>query len=273
VPEGPEIHRVANQLADVLVDQGPCEVRVLYPPAAHAEQILQGRRVTSVTSHGKALLIHFEEGQTLYSHNQLYGIWQITEPRAPMLPNRRLRVELATNTATARLYSATDIELWDTAALRCHPFLSRLGPDILNPELNVPSLNARFQRPRFAKRSLQSLFLDQTFVAGLGNYLRSEILFEARLHPATKLGQLNPEARRKLARASLNLAARSRMHQGITRPIQEAKRAMRLGVDYEDARFWVFDREALPCYTCGTVIERLTAAGRRLYLCPLCQSQ
>ena len=63
MPEGPEIHRVANQLADVLVDQGPCEVRVLYPPAAHAEQILQGRRVTSVTSHGKALLIHFEIGR------------------------------------------------------------------------------------------------------------------------------------------------------------------------------------------------------------------
>lgn len=271
MPEGPEIHRVASHLTQALVGQGRCGVRIFYPPLAEAERALHGRLVSSVVSHGKALLIHFEHGHTLYSHNQLYGIWQIAANDEPPLPNRQLRIELRT-AATARLYSATDIELWPTAALSDHPFLSRLGPDVLNPELSPSVLDARFEEPRFTNRTLQALYLDQSFIAGVGNYLRSEILFKARLDPTLRLGQLMPRSRKRLARITLDMAHRSRVHDGITRPPRAAQQAMRSGADYESARFWVFDRESLPCYECDTPIQRLTAAGRRLYLCPLCQS-
>lgn len=36
-------------------------------------------------------------------------------------------------------------------------------------------------------------------------------------------------------------------------------------------RFAVFEREGLPCHACGTAIERVMVASRRLYLCPRCQ--
>ena len=36
---------------------------------------------------------------------------------------------------------------------------------------------------RFHKRSLAALYLDQTFIAGTGNYLRSEILHQSGVHP------------------------------------------------------------------------------------------
>ena len=50
--------------------------------------------------------------------------------------------------------------------------------------------------PAFRKRSLGSLYLDQRFLAGNGNYLRSEILWAARLNPERKPAALTESALR-----------------------------------------------------------------------------
>ena len=47
------------------------------------------------------------------------------------------------------------------------------------------------------------MLLDQAFLAGLGNYLRAEILWQAELAPQHKPQDLTPEALRSLAEALL----------------------------------------------------------------------
>ena len=59
---------------------------------------------------------------------------------------RALRVALHTHQHSARLYSATDIALWKTDELHAHPFLSKLGPDVLDPALTPPLLIVRVER-------------------------------------------------------------------------------------------------------------------------------
>jgi formamidopyrimidine-DNA glycosylase len=46
---------------------------------------------------------------------------------------------------------------------------------------------------------------------------------------------------------------------------------MRGGVAFESARFWVFDRQGELCRNCQSIIDHMTAGGRRLYTCPECQ--
>ena len=46
---------------------------------------------------------------------------------------RSLRVALHTRTHSALLYSASDVDLLDAEGLAGHPFLNRIGPDILDP--------------------------------------------------------------------------------------------------------------------------------------------
>jgi endonuclease-8 len=53
---------------------------------------------------------------------------------------------------------------------------------------------------------LGSLYLDQGFLAGIGNYLRSEILFAACLHPAGKPRELAAKTRNRLARQTRKIA-------------------------------------------------------------------
>ncbi len=47
------------------------------------------------------------------------------------------------------------------------------------------------------------MYLDQGFLAGLGNYLRSEILFVAGINPAQKARDLSKGQIGKLARTTL----------------------------------------------------------------------
>ena len=213
---------------------------------------------------GKAMLTRFDNGLTLYSHNQLYGRWYTTGRGQRPATNRDLRVALHNRRHSAWLYSASEIELLDDDGVAVHPFLSRLGPDVLDDALTPSRLADRLDEDRFRRRSLGALYLDQGFLAGIGNYLRSEILFTARLHPALAPRDLSASERRRLARESLKLARRSYETRGITLPASLAKRGKR-------RRFWVFGRDELPCRRCESTILRMDVGSRRLYLCPGCQ--
>ena len=185
MPEGPEIRRAADRVATVVVGQPLTGVEFAFARLKSFEQELLGQMVTAVDTHGKAMLTRFEGGLTLYSHNQLYGRWYVCRPGRDPKTNRQLRVALRTNNGAALLYSASEVEVLSAAGIAEHPFLNGLGPDPLWPATTPARLRRWMMQPQFARRQLGGLLLDQGFVAGLGNYLRSEILWRARLHPRT----------------------------------------------------------------------------------------
>ena len=190
MPEGPEIRRAADHVARVLVDRVVEEARFHVPELARRGRRLAGHTVTAVDTRGKAMLTHFDNGLTLYSHNQLYGRWYtVPRPRMPQT-ERQLRVELHTATHSALLYSASDIEILTDTQVAGHPFLSRIGPDVMDPELTAERVLQRLVSAGFRRRRLGSLLLDQAFLAGIGNYLRSEILFVSGVHPAQRTSDL-----------------------------------------------------------------------------------
>jgi endonuclease-8 len=271
MPEGPEIRRAADSIAKVLVDQEIVDVYMGLPTIRRFEARLKGSVVTSIDTRGKAMLTRFDNGLTLYSHNQLYGIWLIALRDRPPDTGRALRVALHTATQSALLYSASDIDVLNDKQVTNHPFLNRIGPDILDPRVTPGAVVARLEESRFRKRNLGSLYLDQSFMAGIGNYLRSEILFSAGVHHQDKPIDLDSGARHRLARATLYVSRRSYRTRGVTLGPSLARPLRDRGVPYEQYRFWVFRREGLPCYSCGTPVENATVSNRGLYYCPSCQ--
>ncbi len=269
MPEGPEIRRAADRLAEAVVGAPLRAAWFAFPGLKRHEAGLRGRRIEAIVPHGKALLTRFDHGWTLYSHNQLYGVWKITAAGERPDTGRSLRVALETDDRAILLYSASDVAMWRTADLHAHPFLSKLGPDVLDPVLEPETVLARLLDPRFRGRALGALLLDQGFLAGMGNYLRSEVLFAAGLRPERRPQSLDTAELRILARELLAIPRRSYATRGI-----EPARGMR--EDYltdtpEGFRFLVFDREGQPCPTCGAPILRQENGTRRLYLCPRCQ--
>jgi endonuclease-8 len=271
MPEGPEIRLAADKVARVLVGNPVVEVEFGLPSLTRYKKRLMGATVTAVDTRGKAMLTRFDNGLTLYSHNQLYGKWFTTSrPRRPKT-GRQLRVGLHTDTHSALLYSASDIQVLTECGLARHPFLNRVGPDILDPKLTADDILERLSSARFRNRALGALYLDQAFLAGNGNYLRSEILWAAGVDPAAKPSQLGIAALRAVAKETLAISRRSYRTRGVTAPPKQAKERKALGMSYGKFRFQVFGREGLDCYECGTPIERVTMGSRNLFICPDCQ--
>lgn len=272
MPEGPEIRRAADRIAAVLCGNEIVDVRLFPPQLRKFERRLKAAVVTRIDTRGKAMLTRFDNDLTLYSHNQLYGRWYVT--RRPQLPDtgRQLRVALHTSTHSALLYSASDIDVLTSRQLQRHPFLLRLGPDILDANLSASDIAKRLDERKFRNRALASLYLDQAFLAGLGNYLRSEILWAARVSPDARPRNLPRRKREQLARETLRIARRSYRTAGLTVGPTLARMLKGQGWSFAERRFQVFGRDGLACRACGSTIEKTTRAGRNLFVCPSCQA-
>lgn len=273
MPEGPEIRQAADKLAAALVGEIAQEVWFAFEQLKSYERVLSGVVITAVTSRGKAMLTQFENGYTIYSHNQLYGKWRVRKAYDLLDTNWQLRLAIHNEKKSALLYSASDIEVWPDGELDEHPFLKKLGPDLLDETTTIEQVAARFVDNKFRRRRLTTLLLDQGFLAGLGNYLRSESLFVANVHPSLRPMDCTLEQIEALAKATVELTRQSYRTKGITNDLQLANALKASGQSYRQYRYWVFNRDGQPCRVCRTPIIREELGGRRLYYCPSCQKK
>jgi len=271
MPEGPEIRLAADRLARVLVGKTPEHVELLLPVLAQHAERLRGRRIMSVQARAKALLIHFAGGHALYSHNQLYGRWYVMRRDKVPRTRRSLRLAIHTRDHSAFLYSASEIAVLSEAQLRRRPYLCKLGPDLLDAHTTLTEVRAQVEDRRFHRRSLASLLLDQSFLAGLGNYLRSEILHVAALRHDVTLGALDDAMRLQLADTALAVSRQSYRCRGVTNDLERAARLKAQGMRRAGYRHHVFARAGLGCWACATTVLRVDVSGRAIFFCPSCQ--
>ncbi|PZD72077.1 Endonuclease 8 [Acaryochloris thomasi RCC1774] len=273
MPEGPEIRRAADRIAAAVVQQPLQEVWFAFAHLQSYGAALSESRVTAVQTHGKAMLTRFSNGLSIYSHNQLYGKWMVRKAYSYPQTNRQLRLAIHCDRKSALLYSASDIEILDDDTILAHPFLSRIGPDVLSDQLSIEDVEQRFQDPTFHRRRLTTLLLDQHFFAGLGNYLRSEILFVARVHPQLRPIDCTSSQIHNLSAAVLSVTQQSYQTGGITNNIKQAEQLKASGMARRHYRHWVFSRARQPCFICQTPVIKELSSGRRYYYCPQCQQK
>jgi len=271
MPEGPEIRRAAFEVEQAVANQPLVEISFAFPHLQEYEEALSSANVVAVRTKGKAMLIHFSNGYSIYSHNQLYGKWMIRKSYTYPKTNRQLRLALYTEKKAALLYSASDIEVLKTDELDQHPFIMKAGPDVLSDQVTATVLLERMRLKSFRNRAWAALLLDQGFVAGNGNYLRSELLYVAGISPDARPVDCSESEQEVMAEALITLSERSYETEGLTVEsllVDELKRA---GKKRRDYRHYVFNREGKPCYACGETILKIMKNGRRLYYCPYCQ--
>ena len=271
MPEGPEIRRAADALQKQIAG---CVIDAIYfglEPLKQWEHRLIGARVKKVETHGKAMVTRLDNDLSIYSHNQLYGRWHLCDTNDYPETKRQLRLAIDCQGKSALLYSASDIAVLDNDELQQHPFLRKLGPDVLSKSITAEHIVERLNSASYRNRQLGAVLTDQSFVAGLGNYLRCEILFYSHLHPGVRSSEMGKKKLHLLAETILGLAQQSYQTAGITNNLKHAKRLMKQGASFEESRFYVFRRQDLPCYRCGSLIEKKSQAGQACFCCPQCQ--
>ncbi|WP_440998957.1 endonuclease VIII [Fodinibius sp. SL11] len=273
MPEGPEIWRTADSLTKALKDRPIEDLYFAFDELKDYEAKLKGQSVENVEARGKALLTFFDNNNVMYSHNQLYGKWMVSDADKEPDTNRSLRVAIHNGDKSAYLYSASEIEMLNREEVDQHSYIKKLGPDVLHPDTTYEDILVQFKSEKFKNRKLTTLLLDQGFVSGIGNYLRSEIMFYAKVNPEKKLREYTGEEKEALAEATYKLTTRSYETGGITNDQKIVEALKRENASYSDYRHFVYKRTDDRCHKCGSIIEEDKTGGRKIYFCPNCQLQ
>ena len=272
MPEGPEVHREADKIRNAIGNQSPIYLYFYHEHLKPFEGNLTGKQVKNVEAYGKGLVISFDDDHHIFSHNQLYGKWYIKPAGDYPKTNRELRLEIRTDRSSALLYSASDIDVMDSESLHEHPYLRKLGPDLLKG-VDPETIAERSLFDQFRRKSFASLLLDQGFLSGVGNYLRTEILFDAQIHPKMRPMDLSDETIENFSKSALTITGRSYVSGGLTTPDDLAKKLKTEGKKRSDFRHYLFGREDKQCHICGENILKTRMSGRRIYICDNCQNQ
>lgn len=256
MPEGDTIHRAAARVGAALV--GAPVVEVVLPRVA-ATPPPPGTVVSAVDARGKHLLVRFGDGHVLHTHLRMSGAWHV-RPRTATRPRGRAVITVAD--AVAVCVRAPVVELLDDAALRRHPTLRQLGPDLTVPGADLDAAVARMGRMVARGTTVGDALLDQRPACGIGNVIMQEACFLEAIDPRTPVEHVGVAARRRLyATAARLLRENVHTQQRTTVP------------DAPPGSLWVYDRTRRPCRRCGTAIEgsRSGRDARATWWCPTCQ--
>jgi endonuclease-8 len=243
MPEGDTVHRAAAKLQALVGDTVEATSPNPRGRATRVAERVDGKRLTSVTVHGKNLVLGFDGGVVVRSHLGMSGRWVVRPRRegtagAPWLVLRGERSEAL---------------LWNGAKLELHArALSGLGPDILEHPPRIDAIVGRIRRAD-GGRVLGETLLDQRLVAGIGNKWLAEALWEAELSPWRRVGDVHDEELRRALGVAAELMSDS--------------------VEGRFRRNEAYRRAGRPCRRCGGTIRSRGQgdANRTAYWCLDCQ--
>lgn len=316
MPEGPEVRKYADALDSVLSGRKimSLEARTREAKAwlKTNEERLAGRRVRRVTSHGKHLLGLIEGGFYFHSHLMMWGRWQTFEemrtgegshqtPDAqgviPLDKDRRERARIVVDGGAAILLSAPIFNVGKGDPYKQIENLASLGPDVLpvKGKFNQREFRRRLLLPEHLEATIGAALLNQRILAGLGNYLRAEVLFNCRIDPWRKVNELKGVELRCLGKTAPELSLRSYLGSATANEADREQMRSDPSLVYQTGREYgtrhlVFRRTNLPCLRCGEIIRQRRQATLRsepagedveggelertriVYFCPNCQS-
>jgi formamidopyrimidine-DNA glycosylase len=277
VPELPEVETVRERLEPKLVGHRLDRVEIFDPrltrpfdPAGVAAE-LEGERVAALERRGKYLVVRFETGRVLLIHLRMTGtlLHRAGEESDEVSdPHRR---------AVVRLDDGSDVVYRDVRRFgtwllvephELEPYLGeRVGREPLSRSFTAKQLREALAGRR---APLKAALLDQRRLAGIGNIYADEALWRARIHPLKQAGALD-EAEVKALHRGIRAALQAGIaRQGATLSTYRTPDGARGRMQHE---FKVYGREGEPCTRCGTLIERIRAAGRGTWYCPHCQQR
>lgn len=156
---------------------------------------LRGAKLVEARRHGKYLMVRLDRGGWLTLHFGMTGALQSVGKSEGEPPFTRVRLDFADDGSLAYVNKRMigRVGLTDDAADSVAA--EKLGPDALDRRFDFEAFRAALGD---LKRDVKSVLMDQQIVAGIGNIYSDEILFQARINPATRIDELAPSQLKRL---------------------------------------------------------------------------
>lgn len=224
MPELPEVEGLARFLStecagrriDRFVVGSIAALRTVTPPFTD----LEGRRVESVTRHGKFVDVE-AEGLHLVFHLAKAGWlrWYAEVPQTVLKPGSYIAARLTLDSGAG--FDLTEagkrkgLAVYVVGDIQDVPGVARLGPDPLDPSFDQSALAGLLDGSR---SRIKNLLRDQSVLAGVGNADSDEILHAAKLSPFAIAQHLDDEEVRRLFEALTEV-----LREAPTRPPRQGR--------------------------------------------------
>lgn len=245
MPEGDSLRRLANQIEKMFSGS---EVQVVTNDPRLQE--LSGQELIESDATGKNLFLKFPNTY-LHIHLGLFGKASITRlSRKPAVTSPKTfqmfnEKYAATITSPMRVEAITGEEKAER--------VSKLGPDPLSRNPSGEEGQQFISNFQKSGKAVADALLDQSLVAGVGNIIRAEVLYNLQLNPFQKSKEIDEETLEKLW--------------------EEVDKALKEAVENKRITMSIYSRRGKKCPSCGNKVVKEKFRGRYLHYCPVCQTK
>src|SRR5215472_9495972 len=214
---------------------------------------LKGRSFESSCRHGKHLFVRTDRHPWLRLHFGMTGSLEHLKGQRQAPKDTRVLFCFANH---SRLAFRDQRKFGEIGLLKdVDEFLRKraLGPDAL--DINLSQFKAIFQNHRVA---VKTILLNQKFIAGVGNIYADEILFRARVYPATQASALKQKTITTLFRATRHILKKAINAQADTDRMPKSWLLLHRG-------------KGGKCPRCGRLLKSSRIGGRTAWFCAYCQ--
>ena len=214
---------------------------------------LKGRSFESTRRHGKHLFVCADRDFWLRLHFGMTGSLRYLKNREKAPPHTRVLFVFAKD---YRLAFDDQRKFGEVGLVNeVDEFLKKraLGPDAL--DIDLAEFKEKLARHRGA---VKSILMNQRLIAGIGNIYTDEILFHARIHPATQITRLGNKHINRLFAAMRHVLEKAIEYQADVDRMPQS---------------WLLPQRGKggKCPRCGRGLKSSKIGGRTAWFCPHCQ--
>ncbi len=214
---------------------------------------LKGRSFESTRRHGKHLFVRADSNVWLRLHFGMSGFLRYFKGEEKAPPHTRVLFVFAKD---YRLAFDDQLKFGEVGLVNeVDEFLKKraLGPDAL--DIDLAEFKEKLARHRGA---VKSILMNQRLIAGIGNIYTDEILFHARIHPATQITRLGNKHINRLFAAMRHVLEKAIEYQADVDRMPQS---------------WLLPQRGKggKCPRCGRGLKSSKIGGRTAWFCPHCQ--
>lgn len=222
MPEGPEVTIIRENLNNYLEGFYLIDFTI-FPSSRYSNKTPDNLlsvakclplKLESVKSKGKLIYWRFEKNFTLLNTLGMSGIW-----------TKECKIHTSVKMDFVRGKNKRSVFFIDSRHFGTLKFLKnpsdleeklkKIGPDILNDHtFSFEDYKKRMEK--YSHYNITKAMMDQKIISGIGNYLKSEILYNAKISPLRKVNDLEEKELYKLYSSSKKIINKSYKNGGVS---------------------------------------------------------
>jgi len=212
MPESPEIYNLTKNVLSKYIGKKLTNIKINYgrykkhgpPENFNKFKKTFPIKCINVYKKGKVIFISFEHNWYIISKLGLIGWWNIEGKEVDWKNDNKKNVVLSFNNSKDLIYDdhlsfGTLIITNDSNIIQKE--LDKLAPDISDKNIKFSEILERINIliPKIKNKLIEDIIIDQKLIfSGIGNYLKSEILYRAKISPLRKIKNINNDEWKKI---------------------------------------------------------------------------